>query len=154
MSQTRCRRYKLLAASYESPPFAGPIHSPFSITLPADSEVCKLFENPSFGKQDDYLPYEPEIPLGMFRESYLESVGLGKPEEKDESGQKDKPTDADDITLVESLGPALLETLHEAGYATVGEVILAGEEKLTEISGIGKATADKIIAACQTYLGG
>ena len=63
-----------------------------------------------------------------------------------------KPTEVDDITSVEALAPALLESLYDAGYTTVGEVIMAGKEKLTEISGIGKATADKIIAACEGYL--
>lgn len=63
-----------------------------------------------------------------------------------------KPSEADDITSVEALGAALLQALYEGGYTTVGEVIFAGQEKLTEISGIGKATAGKILAACEGYL--
>jgi len=62
-----------------------------------------------------------------------------------------KSSETDDITLVEALEPKLLGLLHEAGYLTVGDVLLASD-KLTEITGIGQATANKVIAACEGYL--
>jgi hypothetical protein len=62
-----------------------------------------------------------------------------------------KPSATDDIALVETLEPKVLGLLRDAGYTTVNEVILASD-KLTEITGIGQATADKIVAACEGYL--
>ncbi len=53
------------------------------------------------------------------------------------------------ISDIEGLTEKLVNTLHLGGYETAKQVMDAGVEKLTELSGVGEKTAEKILQAVE-----
>ena len=62
--------------------------------------------------------------------------------------------EADDVSLVTGIGPATRERLVAAGIHTVDDISRADVASLTEIKGIGTATAQKATMSAQAQLAG
>ena len=58
-------------------------------------------------------------------------------------------TEANDVSLIPGVGAAKRQPLIESGYRTVDAVAAAQEESLTELRGIGVATAKKFITSAR-----
>lgn len=67
-----------------------------------------------------------------------------KDSDVDRTQSSDSATEVD-VTEVTGVGPSKVDPLAESGFNTVGELADASTEELAEISGIGEATAEKII---------
>jgi len=122
-------RFDLIAATYST---AGASYTkPWSVTLEeGDPRISEFRNNGCFKETPVMLPEPPP------------------PKEETLSFTKESPTG--DIPNIAS---KTKEALIEAGYETIGEILDASEEDLTEIEGIGGKTADAIIFACQEALG-
>ncbi|MBW7996176.1 MAG: transcription termination factor NusA [Candidatus Glassbacteria bacterium] len=73
-----------------------------------------------------------------------ETVDLGRLSEEQQELIDDLPVEDFPVELIDSFTPSLREKLEEAGYDTFYKLVLAPEQELTGIKGIGKQTAAKI----------
>ncbi|WP_137288639.1 helix-hairpin-helix domain-containing protein [Natronorubrum halophilum] len=52
---------------------------------------------------------------------------------------------ADDLTDISGIGPAIAESLRDAGYETTGDVMTASADELADVHGIGEKSAKDIL---------
>lgn len=117
-------KFTLLAASYTNR--RGTYEKPFSIVLPEDDPRIGEFRgNRSFR--------EEPVTLSEPAETVLEPVKNG-------------------IALETILEEPIAELFKENGFETAEQVMDATRDDLLAIKGIGEATADKVIAACEEAL--
>jgi len=74
----------------------------------------------------------------------LEEVDLGQLDEQQREILEDLPVEDFPISLIESFTPTVREKLETAGYETFYKLVLANENDLCKIKGIGKQTSAKI----------
>jgi len=117
-------RFTLLAASYTNR--RGTYEKPFSITLPEnDPRIGEFRDNRSFS--------EEPVTLSEPAEAVPEPVKIG-------------------IALGTILDEPIAVLLKENGFETAEQVMDTTKADLLAIKGIGEATADKVIAACEDAL--
>ena len=117
-------KFTLLAASYTNR--RGTYEKPFSITLPEDDPRISEFRgNRSFR--------EEPVTLSEPAETAPEPVKSG-------------------IALEAILDEPIAVLLKENGFETAEQVMDTTKDDLLEIKGIGEATADKVLAACEEAL--
>ena len=62
--------------------------------------------------------------------------------------------EANDVSLITGIGPAMRENLVEAGFNTVEDISIAEESDLVQIKGIGTSTAKKATVSAQALIKG
>jgi len=125
---------------------------------------AKLLSNPAF----KFEPCEVREPMVAAPppEVSLPEIEQGAPAVDSPPPEVDQPPPADSpqppgtrsvhdsIHEVEGLGAPTVTLLEEAGLLSIDHVLKAGKEGLTQIKGIGDATADRVLALCESYLEG
>lgn len=140
MSQVPCRRFTLRPQSFESPAFGTKLESPFTITLPADSPLCKLFASDAFFAVDLDLPVRPEIPLGIFSNQLLDNLA-GTYDVKSDSGLDLDELGLDEITVA---------ALKNGGVTSIEQLKAMPNDELITVKGIGEGRLGKIRLALET----
>jgi N utilization substance protein A len=74
----------------------------------------------------------------------IEEINLDQLDEKQREILEDLPVEDFPIGLIESFTPSLREKLESEGYETFYKLVLASEEELCRVKGIGKQTSVKI----------
>ncbi len=139
MSQVACKRFTLRPQSFESPCFGAKLESPFTITLPANSPLCKLFVSDAFFATDLDLPVRPDIPLGIFRPDYLESlVNVEMPSRVGQGDHELDNLDIDEVTV---------GFIKQAGIDSIKSLAAMSDEQLLAVNGIGEGRLKRIRTA-------
>ncbi len=115
---------------------------PFTITLPADSPLCRLFESPVFKKTSVELPERPGIPLSVFTDEVLENVSRIQ-EKKSESGLDLDELELDELTVL---------ALKNGGVDSIAKLTEMSDTELTSIKGIGGGRLGKIRQALAEHI--
>jgi len=138
-------KFTLLAASYSDGKIE--VKKPFTITLPADSDRIERFRNSSFKEQSVDGSGVPVV-----SERIVPIIGNPpKSTSPPQQGAGEEGPEIDVILEYEGINKAHIAKLKGATYFHVKTVLDENDpiDALTSIDGIGKATADKILAACQ-----
>ncbi|MGB5105579.1 MAG: helix-hairpin-helix domain-containing protein [Candidatus Zixiibacteriota bacterium] len=141
MPQVACRRFTLRPQSFESPCFGTKLESPFTITLPADSPLCRLFASDAFFSTDLDLPVRPDIPLGIFKPAFLDSLVDVKMSSR--VGQGDHELDDLDVDEV------TIGLIKQAGIDSIEALAAMSDDQLKAINGIGDGRIKRIRAALE-----
>lgn len=80
------------------------------------------------------------------------ALGQERPAEERFEALLKKEEKGRDIAELPGVGPKTAASLRAAGFDSVTSIASASIEQLTDVKGIGKATADKLIGAAKRYL--
>lgn len=69
-----------------------------------------------------------------------------------EEGSEDVPAEEEELARIEGVGPALIEHLKEAGFVDLSALAQASTDDLTQVKGLGKMKAEKLIEQAKMIL--
>jgi len=69
-----------------------------------------------------------------------------------EAGSEDVSSEEEELARIEGVGPALIEHLKEAGFVDLSALAQASTDDLTQVKGLGKMKAEKLIEQAKMIL--
>jgi hypothetical protein len=125
----------------------------FTVKLhPDDPRMTVFANNPAFKATPCYV--EDYMGTGDDDGARASGEAVFDPGSTDASSVESNVGAPDDsVKELPDIPDEIIAKMIEAGYDTVGAAFDADIDGLTEIHGIGDATANKIMAACRAYLG-